>query len=56
MSLILECIIPACDTHLVGDSEEEVLRHAAEHAAKHHGMEEIDPPTVDKIRSAIRKA
>jgi predicted small metal-binding protein len=55
MSKILECIIPGCAIHLEGDSEEEVMRHAAEHAAKAHGMEEIDPPTVDKIRSAIRK-
>ena len=55
MSMFLECIVPGCSIHLVGESEEEVMRHAAQHAAKEHDMADIDPPTVQKIRAAIRK-
>lgn len=55
MSMILECVVPGCAIHLVGDSEEEVMKHAAEHGARDHGLKEIDPPTVEKIRAAIHK-
>ncbi|MBE0609388.1 MAG: DUF1059 domain-containing protein [Dehalococcoidia bacterium] len=55
MSMILECIVSGCAVHLVGDSEEEVMQHAAEHGANDHDLKEIDPPTVKKIRAAIRK-
>jgi predicted small metal-binding protein len=55
MSMILECIVPGCAAQVVGESEEEILRQAADHGAKHHGMETVDPPTVEKLRRAIRK-
>ena len=55
MSMILECTLPGCAAQVVGESEEEILRQAAEHAATHHGMEKVDPPTVEKMRQAIRK-
>jgi predicted small metal-binding protein len=29
MSMILECVVSGCAIHLVGDSEEEVMHHAA---------------------------
>ena len=41
-------------THLVrGKTEEEVLQNAAEHA-KEHGIREITPEMLEKVRAAIR--
>jgi predicted small metal-binding protein len=40
--------------HIVhGHTEEEVLRNAAEHA-KEHGIKEVTPELMQKVRSAIR--
>lgn len=55
MSMILECIVPGCAAQVAGESEEEILRQAAEHGAKDHGMAKVDEPTVEKMRAAIRK-
>jgi predicted small metal-binding protein len=57
MSLILACndIVPGCAAQVTAESEDEVMRQAAEHAAKDHGLTKIDAATTEKIRSAIRK-
>ncbi|MFI5239640.1 MAG: DUF1059 domain-containing protein [Gemmatimonadales bacterium] len=36
------------------ETEEEVLRQAAEHAGTTHGLTNLDADTVQKIRSKIR--
>jgi predicted small metal-binding protein len=33
---------------------EEVLKHAAAHAQKDHGLASIDPGTLAKVKAAIR--
>jgi predicted small metal-binding protein len=38
------------------DSEEEVLRQAAEHAREVHGVQQIDDATAAKVKGAIRDA
>lgn len=57
MAKIIECakVDPssAC-THVVrGATEEEVLKNAAEHA-KQHGIREVTPELMAKVKGAIR--
>ena len=57
MSKIIECskVDPSSGcTHVVrGKTDEEVLRNAAEHA-KTHGIREVTPDMLQKVRAAIR--
>ena len=59
MAKIIECnkVDPSSSCNFVarGKDEEEVLRKAAEHA-KDHGIREITPELMQKVRSAIRDA
>ena len=55
MSQYLSCIIPGCTAEFAGESEDEILRQVAEHAARDHKITTIDPETVEKVRAAIRK-
>ncbi|HEX6031539.1 MAG TPA: DUF1059 domain-containing protein [Tepidiformaceae bacterium] len=55
MTQHLSCIIPGCTAEFEGESEEQILQQVAQHAAKDHGMDRIDAPTVEKVRAAIRK-
>ena len=43
-----------CDFIARGETEQEVLRQCAEHARTAHGMNEIPPELVIKVRAAIR--
>jgi predicted small metal-binding protein len=43
-----------CDAVMRADSEEEVMRQAAEHGRKAHGLENISEETAQAIRSKIR--
>lgn len=57
MGKIVECaqVDPSSGcTHVVrGQTEEEVLRNAAEHA-KQHGIREVTPELQAKVKAAIR--
>ena len=59
MAKIIECskVDPSsgCSYVVRGKDEEEVLRNAAEHA-KEHGIREVTPELMQKVRSAIRDA
>ena len=59
MAKIIECskVDPSSGCNYVarGKNEEEVLRNAAEHA-KEHGVHEVTPELMQKVRSAIRDA
>ena len=56
MAKILYCndVVPGCDGQVSGETEEEVLGKAVEHAREAHGMTEIDAQTAAKVRAAIR--
>ncbi len=56
MAKELSCgdIMAGCDHRIRGETEEEVLTRAAEHARDRHGMKEIDETTADLVRSKIR--
>ena len=56
MAKVLKCgdVVPGCDYEMRGNSEEEVLQRAAEHAKADHGMDNVPPEILDKVRGAIR--
>ena len=43
-----------CDFEVRGSSEDEVMRQAAAHAQRTHGIQEITPELADRVRKAIR--
>lgn len=55
MSKTLKCgdVVPGCSTEIRGDSEQEVLAKAAEHAKTDHGLENIPSDVLSKVKAAI---
>jgi predicted small metal-binding protein len=55
MAKVLKCgdVKPGCVAEIRGNSEEEVLRKAAEHAKTDHGMDSIPPDVLAKVRASI---
>jgi predicted small metal-binding protein len=55
MAKVLKCgdVVPGCDFEMTGNSEDEVLQKAAEHAKTDHGMDNIPPEVLAKVRSSI---
>jgi len=58
MGKVLKCgeLFPGCAVEARGETEEEVLKHAAAHARRDHGVAEIDAVTLAKVKAAIRPA
>jgi len=56
MTKVLKCndLNPGCTFEARGNTDEDVLQKAAEHAKTAHNMKEIPPDVLDKARSAIR--
>jgi predicted small metal-binding protein len=46
-------LVPGCPTTFQGASEEEILQQVAAHARDEHGMDEVPPEVVDKVRAEI---
>ena len=44
-----------CEGVVRAETEEEALRLVAEHAKEVHGLEEISPDVVEKVRSVMRE-
>jgi predicted small metal-binding protein len=55
MTKVLKCgdLNPGCKFEARGNSEDEVLKKAAEHAKTTHNMHNIPPDVLLKARSAI---
>jgi predicted small metal-binding protein len=53
---VLQCndVNPGCSFEARGNTEEEVLKKAAEHAKTAHNMREIPVDVLSKVRGAIR--
>ena len=49
-------VVPGCDGVVTGESEDEVLVAAAEHAEQAHGMTDIPADVVTQIRAGITEA
>lgn len=43
-----------CSWNAEADSEEELVKQVAEHAAEAHGMKEISAETAEKVKAAIK--
>jgi predicted small metal-binding protein len=56
MAKLFRCydIYPDCPAEVRAETEQEILRHVAEHATSVHGVKEVDEGTVQKVRAAIR--
>jgi predicted small metal-binding protein len=46
-------VVPGCTAEVRGETEEEILRQAADHARTAHGIETIDEQTAAKVKAAI---
>jgi len=58
MAKVLRCgeLFPGCSVEARGENEEEVLKQAAVHAKRDHGVTEIDAAMLAKVKAAIRPA
>ena len=58
MGKVLRCgeLFPGCSIEARGETEDEILEQAAEHARKDHGVHQIDAATLAKVKAAIRPA
>jgi predicted small metal-binding protein len=56
MTKVLKCndLNPGCSFEARGNTDEDVLKLAAEHAKTAHKMKDIPPDVLDKARRAIR--
>ena len=56
MAKVLRCsdVGFECDGVIRAETEEEVLKQAAEHAKSVHNLEEISDEVVEKVRAAIQ--
>lgn len=56
MTKVLKCndLNPGCTFEARGNTDEDVLKKAGEHAKTAHNMERVPPDVLDKARSAIR--
>jgi predicted small metal-binding protein len=56
MAKVLRCsdVGFECDGEIRAETEEEVLKQAAEHAQKAHNLQEMTDEVVEKVRGAIR--
>ena len=43
-----------CDATFTGETEEDIMLQAAEHARTEHGFDEIPPELAEKARGAIQ--
>ena len=56
MSKYIECkdLFPGCEFEAAADSEAELLKKVAEHAASDHGLTEITEDIMSKVKGCIR--
>jgi predicted small metal-binding protein len=49
-------VIPNCNAKFEGESEQDILRQVAAHAARDHGLAEVPTSVVDRVRELITDA
>ena len=49
-------VVEGCDGVVTGETEDDVLRAAGEHAASAHGMTELPDEVVQQVRAGITDA
>jgi predicted small metal-binding protein len=57
MSKVLKCgdVVPGCSYEIRGNSEQDVLQKAAEHAKSAHNLDSIPPDVMSKVKGAIHE-
>jgi predicted small metal-binding protein len=57
MAKQLHCgdLMPGCHTVIEGQDEADILAKAAAHAREHHGVANVPPEVVEKVKAAIRE-
>jgi predicted small metal-binding protein len=55
MTKVLKCgdVVPGCNHEMRGNSEDEVLKKANDHANTAHNMQTMPPDVLNKVRAAI---
>ena len=55
MTKVLKCgdVVPGCNAELRGNSVDEVLKQANEHAKTAHNMQTMPPEVLNQVRAAI---
>jgi predicted small metal-binding protein len=55
MSYSFRCenVVPGCEGEVHGETPEETLQAAADHAGSAHGLTELDAETVEKVKASI---
>lgn len=48
-----ENVVPGCEGEVHGETEEQTMQAAAEHAATAHGLAELDADTIEKVKAGI---
>jgi len=58
MAKVLRCgeLFPGCSIEAHGETEEEILKQAAEHVRRDHGIGQIDAATLANVKAAIRSS
>jgi predicted small metal-binding protein len=46
-------VVPGCDGVVTGETEDEVLAAAAQHAASAHGMTEVPAEVLEAVKAGI---
>jgi predicted small metal-binding protein len=56
MSKQLACgdVVPGCAFKTEAATEDELIKKVAEHAAQHHGVQQVTPELAAKVKAAIR--
>lgn len=49
-------VIPNCEARFTGKSDDEILQQVAAHAAHDHGLSDVPPAVVERVRELIREA
>jgi predicted small metal-binding protein len=47
-------VVPGCGFQAEAETEQELVDKVARHAAEVHGLEEVTPEVLAKVRAAIR--
>jgi len=55
MGYEFECtnVVPGCEGKVSGETEDEVMQKAAQHAADTHGMAPLPDEVVDQVKASI---
>ena len=55
MGYEFECtnVVPGCEGKVSGDTKEDVVQKAAEHAADAHGTPQLPDEVVEKVKASI---